>query len=88
MCTFREITTTGANRTVEFDIDDSSDIGLTGNIYGFGIGITPSGDTAMNGNSVFLTSDGTPDGNEGASFFAGSMVTINPGTLISVGNAN
>ena len=83
-----DLTTTGANRTVEFDIDDSSDIGLTGNTYGFGIGITPSGDTAMNGNSVFLTSDGTPDGNEGASFFAGSIVTINPGTLISVGNAN
>ena len=79
------LTTTGANRTVEFDIDDSSDIALIGNTYGFGVGIAPSSDTAMSGNSVFLTSDGTPDGDEGASFFAGSVVTINPGTLISIG---
>ncbi|HTR19052.1 MAG TPA: peptidoglycan-binding domain-containing protein [Candidatus Paceibacterota bacterium] len=82
-----DLASTGANRTVEFDIDDSGDIALTGNAYGFGVGISPEGDTAENGNSVFLTSDGTPQGDEGPSFFAGSVATINPGTLISVGNA-
>lgn len=82
-----DLTSTGANRTVEFDIDDSSGIALTGNTYGFGVGILPESDTAESGNSVFLTSDGTPQGDEGPSFFAGSVTTINPGTLISAGNA-
>ena len=79
-----DLTTTGANRTVEFDIDDSGDLALTGNTYGYGVGISPAGDTAENGSSVFLTSDGTTDGDQGSSFFAGSVTTINPGALISI----
>jgi hypothetical protein len=82
-----DLTTTGANHTVEFDIDSSSDIGLTGNTYGFGVSVAPTDDTAQSGNSVFLTSDGTTAGSQGASFYAGSVTTISPGALISVGNA-
>jgi hypothetical protein len=79
--------TTGANRTVEFDIDNSSDIGLTGNAYGFGVGVAPGDDTAQSGNSVFLTSDGTTAGSQGSSFFAGSVATISPGAVLYIGNA-
>ena len=80
-----DLTTTGANRTVEFHIDGSDGIALTGNTYGYGVGIAPEGNTAMEGNSVFITSDGTTDGDEGSPFFAGSVVTINGGTVTSIG---
>lgn len=83
-----DLTTTGSNRTVEFDIDSSDDIALTGNTYGYGVGIAAGGNTATGGNSVFITSTGDTDGDEGNPFFAGSVVTINPGTVISIQKAN
>jgi hypothetical protein len=83
-----DLTTTGANRTVEFDIDGSDDISLTGNTYGYGVGIAADGNTATDGHSVFITSDGTSDGDEGTPFFSGSVATINAGTVISIQRAN
>jgi hypothetical protein len=83
-----DLTTTGANRTVEFDIDGSDDISLTGNTFGYGVGIAASGNTATDGHSVFITSDGTSDGDEGTPFFSGAIATINAGTVISIQKAN
>lgn len=80
-----DLTTTGANRTVEFDIHGSDDVALTGNTYGYGVGISAEGNTATDGHSVFITSDGDTDGDEGTPFFSGSITSINGGTLISIG---
>jgi hypothetical protein len=77
---------TAANRTVEFDINSATDVALTGTTYGYGIYLTPSEDTAESGNSVFLTTDGDTDGVSLTPFFAGSVATILPGTLNSIGN--
>jgi hypothetical protein len=81
-----DLTTTGSNRTVKFDIhDNSDDISLSGNTYGFAVGAYPNGNTATDGHSVFLTDTGDTSGNSLTPFFSGSVVTINPGSLISVG---
>lgn len=77
----------GANRTVKFDLDESGDISLEGIQYGYGVGVSASGNTSVSGNSSFITSDGTPEGEEGNPFFSGSVVTINPGTVGSVGRS-
>ena len=83
-----DLKTTGANRTVEFDISDNTDdVALTGDSYGFGDGISPSGNTATSGHSVFITSDGSTGGNTGTPFYAGSVTSISGGTLTSVGKA-
>ncbi|MDB5238094.1 MAG: hypothetical protein JWM46_364 [Candidatus Kaiserbacteria bacterium] len=83
-----DLTTGGSNRTVEFDIGGSDDIALTGNTFGYGVGISAQGNTAVSGNSVFITSDGSPDGDEGGPFYAGSVVTINGSAVTSIGKAN
>lgn len=83
-----DLTTTGSNRTVEFDLDGSDSVSLTGNLYGYEVGIVAGGNTATEGNSVFITSTGDTDGDEGSPFFAGSLVTINASTLASVQRAN
>lgn len=80
-----DLTITGAQRTVQFDVDSSDDIALSGTTYGFDVGITAGGNTATDGHSVFITSDGTEEGDEGAPFYAGSVVTINAGTAVSIG---
>lgn len=81
-----DLGTTGANRTVEFDIyDNTDDVSLTGNTYGFGVGLSPSGNTAATGHSVFITSDGTTGGNTGTPFFAGSVLTIKGGSASYIG---
>ena len=83
-----DVNMTGANRTVEFDIyDNSDDVALTGNTYGFGVGIAPESDTAVSGNSVFITSDGTTGGSTGTPFYAGSIVTINGATINAIQKA-
>lgn len=81
-----DVLPTAANRTVEFDINSATDVALTGTTYGYGIYLTPSEDTAESGNSVFLTTDGDTDGVSLTPFFAGSVATILPGTLNSIGN--
>jgi len=80
-----DLTGTGANRTVKFDIDSSGDIALTGNSYGFGVGVSAGGYTASEGDSVFITSDGTTDGDEGTPFFSGSLATVHGATITSIG---
>ncbi|MEI6296839.1 MAG: hypothetical protein WCO84_04315 [bacterium] len=83
-----DLTISGADRTVEFDIKSSGDVWLTGNLYGYGVGIYADGNISTIGNSVFITSDGTSDGDEGTPFFSGSVVTINSGSINSIGRSN
>ena len=72
-----DIKTSAANRTIKFDINDINDeVSLTGSTYGFGVGLSPSGNTATEGGSVFLTSDGTTDGTTLNPFFSGSTVSV------------
>jgi hypothetical protein len=82
-----DLLVSGAGRTVKFDINGSDDISLTGNTFGFGVGVSAGGNTATDGNSVFITSDGTTDGDEGTPFFSASTVTINGGSVGSIQNA-
>ncbi|MBM3261510.1 hypothetical protein FJY93_03770 [Candidatus Kaiserbacteria bacterium] len=79
------LTTTGSRRTVKFDIRSSDDVALSGETFGFGVGIAAAGNTASTGNSVFITSDGTEDGDEGLPFFSGSVATINGASVVSIG---
>lgn len=82
-----DLKVSGANRTVRFNIRKSAHIWLIGNSYGFDVGISPESSTATEGNSVFITSDGTVDGDEGNPFFSGSVTTINGGSFTNVGKA-
>ncbi|MEN9561162.1 MAG: hypothetical protein RIQ56_435, partial [Candidatus Parcubacteria bacterium] len=79
------ITFSGALRTLKFDIESSDDISLSGKTYGFGVGAGPGGATGTSGDSVFITSDGTEEGEEGQPFFSGSTVSIKPGTPVYIG---
>ena len=76
-----DILFSGAGRTVEFDIDYSTDTSLTGLAYGFVTGLVPGGNTDTAGHSVFLTSDGETDGDTLKPFFAGSITHISAGTF-------
>ena len=80
-----DLKATGANRTVEFDIKKSEVVALLGKTYGFYVLVLPDSATATSGHSVFITSDGTTDGDEGVPFFSGSIVTINAGTFTTIG---
>ena len=81
-----DIGTTGAGRTVEFDLYYSSDINLTGMTYGFGVDLSPEGHTGTTGtHSAFITSDGTTDGDALTPYFLGSVITISPGAFTNVG---
>ncbi|MES2088044.1 MAG: peptidoglycan-binding domain-containing protein [Patescibacteria group bacterium] len=66
-----------ANRTVEFDLYNASDLYLSGNTYNFGVTATPNstGTLTSTSRSKFTTS--TP-------FYGGSIVTINAGTVTTV----
>jgi len=83
-----DITWTGGARTLKFDIDSSDGIALTGNTYGYGVGIAADSNTSDTGNSVFITSDGTPDGDEGTPFYSAPLVTINGATMQTIEKAN
>lgn len=80
-----DLMTSGAGRTVKFDIAGSDDVALTGNTYGYGVGISAGGHSATSGYSVFITDTGDIDGEEGTPFFSGSTATINGGTVTSIG---
>lgn len=80
-----DIGITGSNRTIKFDIYYPTDISVTGILYGFGIYVTPKGNTDVSGNSVFITQDGTVDTLSGFPFFSGSQVTISAGAVTGVG---
>ena len=74
---------TSVGRTVEFDIaDDTDDIGLVGNVDGFGANIFLGGNTASSGGSAFLTDDGSTDGVSLTPFYQGSKTSIESGSYI------
>jgi hypothetical protein len=80
-----DLTVSGANRTVQFNIEYATDILLIGDQYGYGVFPLPEANTDVSGNSVFLTADGTTDGDSLFPYFSGSTVTVSGGTLNSVG---
>ncbi len=82
-----DITTSGVNRTLKFDIRNSGDVALSGKKYGFSVGLAASGNTATDGHSVFITSTGDSDGEEGTPFFSGSVINIHGGTVNSIERA-
>ena len=81
-----DITTSGSNRTVKFDIHWPSDVYLYGLSYGYGIYLLPGGNTATEGNSVFLTDTGDTDGSSLLAFFSGSTFSIFGATANGVYN--
>lgn len=79
-----DLLTTGANRTVKFDIFWPDDIFVSGKYYGMGIYPYATDNTAMSGSSVFLTQDGTADTDALTPFFSGSAVTISGGAVVNI----
>lgn len=83
-----DLTWSGSNRTVQFNINDGADIGITGETYGFGLFPIPSDhtDTLDSGNhSIFATSDGTTDGASMKPYYVGSVTSISGAAMVSVG---
>ncbi len=80
-----DLTTSGSGRTVQFDLESGTDLLLIGSQFGFGVFPTPEANTDVSGNSVFLTSDGTTDGDSLTPYFAGSTVTISNGAISGLG---
>lgn len=79
-----DIRSSGSGRTVRFDIAGADDVGARGLQYGYYVEGSPESHTATSGNSVFLTSDGTPDGESLDPFYKGSEFTISPGAFINI----
>lgn len=70
-----------SGRVAEFDIDKASDVYMVGQLYGYGIAL-PAGVSAVNTGSThgtFYTS--------GQPIFQGSTVSIQGGTVTTIGNA-
>lgn len=83
-----DLTWSGSNRTVQFNINDGADIGITGETYGFGLFPIASDhtDTLDSGNhSIFATSDGTTDGASMKPYYIGSITNISGAAMISIG---
>ncbi|MEN9390124.1 MAG: hypothetical protein RLZZ283_224 [Candidatus Parcubacteria bacterium] len=80
-----DITTTGANRTIKFDIDDGAYIELWGSQFGYGIFPIPESNTDVSGSSVFLTQDGTTDTDSITPYYSGSTITISGGAITNIG---
>ena len=78
-----------SGRTVEFDIYKNTDVYMTGVTYGYGITVTPAGNTASSATdaSQFLTSDGSTTGTASTPFFSASKITVNPGSATSISKA-
>ncbi|MBV9349731.1 MAG: hypothetical protein JO026_03190 [Patescibacteria group bacterium] len=76
-----DLTGSGANRTVKFDLYYASDIGLTGESYGFGIAPVPGGNTNVSGTDVFLTDTGDTSGVSLTPYFSGAVTSISPGAI-------
>ncbi|KKU26970.1 MAG: hypothetical protein UX39_C0005G0008 [Candidatus Magasanikbacteria bacterium GW2011_GWA2_46_17] len=70
-----------ANRTIEFDLYNASDLYVSGNTYNFGItgAANTTGTLSATSRSKFTTS--TP-------FYGGSIVTINAGTVTTIGKSS
>jgi len=80
-----DLTGTGAGRTAEFDLNYGADVGLTGQLYGFGVNLLAGGNTATEGHSVFLTDTGDTDGLALNPFFSGSITDISAGAVTNIG---
>lgn len=75
-----------ANRTVEFDVREATDIMLRGTTYGYGIAVSSENNTDVAGShSAFLTTDGTTDGDPLTPFYAGSIVNVTSGSAVYIG---
>lgn len=84
-----DLTGSGSNRTVAFDISEGADADFAGMTYGFGIFVIPGGNTDVSGaRSAFLTQDGTVDTASITPFFAGSITTISPGAFSGINKSN
>ncbi|MEX0931725.1 MAG: peptidoglycan-binding domain-containing protein [Candidatus Paceibacterota bacterium] len=68
-----------AGRTVIFDINRNTDVYLTGETYGYGITIPAGAGTASDLTSAFTA--GTP-------WFDGAAVTVQAGTITTIGKSN
>ncbi|MCH8889202.1 hypothetical protein IID26_02145 [Patescibacteria group bacterium] len=77
--TLRGDIVSGSGRTVQFDIDENTDIYVTGETFGFGIGPTQIDDDTA-GDGAEMTS-GTP-------FFDGSLFDISAGSITSFSKSN
>ena len=83
-----DLTSSGSNRTVQFNINDGSDIGIKGATYGYNLFPVPSDhtDTLDSGNhSVFATTDGTTGGTSLKPYFVGSITNISGAAMVSIG---
>lgn len=70
-----------ANRTVKFNIRESTNIVLYGAMYGYGIAPYPVNNTDVSGESVFLTSDGTTDGDSLYPYYSGPTASVYGATV-------
>ncbi|HEY4515162.1 MAG TPA: hypothetical protein VJJ22_03325 [Candidatus Paceibacterota bacterium] len=79
-----------ANRTVQFDIYKTTDIYLTGEVYGYGVVASANGNCATSATtaSEFVYSSGSCAGTASTPWFSGSTFTINAGTATSINKAN
>jgi hypothetical protein len=78
------VTGGGSGRTVRFDLTGPDDVTAQGERYGFYVGGSPESHTDTSGNAVFLTTDGTTDGDSLDPFYKGSEFTISSGEFINV----
>jgi hypothetical protein len=79
-----DITGSGSGRTVRFDLAGPDDVTARGQLYGFYVEGSPESHTDTSGNAVFLTSDGTTDGESLNPFYKGSEFTISPGSFNTI----
>lgn len=79
-----DITGSGSGRTVRFDLAGPDDVTARGLTYGFFVEGSPESHTDTSGNAVFLTSDGTTDGESLNPFYKGSEFIISPGSFNSI----
>lgn len=79
-----------AGRTIQFDLYKNTDLYMSGETYGYGIIMTPGGNTASSATtaSQFVTSDGTTSGTASTPFLSASLVTVSAGSVTSIAKAN
>jgi hypothetical protein len=70
----------GSARTVQFNVDKSTDLYITGETYGFGIVSTGTNLTTATNGAEMLTS--------GSPFFDGSLFTVSAGSLTTFSKSN
>lgn len=78
-----------SGRTVQFDINKQTDVYMTGETYGYGVLLSPAGNTRSSATTAaeFLTSDGTTSGTISTPFFDASKITVSAGSVTSINKA-